>query len=148
MFSQTTEYALRAMAWLAALEGDPVSTGVLAEKAQVPQNYLAKVLQQMASAGLVSGQRGVRGGYKLAKPAESITLLDVARSVAPLERIDRCPLASAARNGTLCPLHRVADRAAAAVIEVYGSVTLRDLLKDATHPLCHGDGHAHSRKHR
>ncbi len=70
MFSQTTEYALRVMAWLALSPDLLVPTLTLADKTKVPAHYLAKVLQQLASAELVTGRRGVRGGYKLARAAK------------------------------------------------------------------------------
>src|SRR5262249_779585 len=63
VFSQTTEYALRAMACLALAPDELVPTSVLADKTKVPANYLAKVLQQLAGGGLIRGRRGVgRGG--------------------------------------------------------------------------------------
>src|SRR4051812_13948815 len=87
MFSQTSEYALRAMAWLAVLDGDLIPTPTLAARTQVPANYLAKVLQQLAAAKLIVGRRGVGGGYKLAKPARDINLLDIIRCMTPVERV-------------------------------------------------------------
>ena len=138
MFSQTTEYALRAMSWLALSPDSLVSTHALADKTKVPPHYLAKVLQQLSSANLIVGRRGVRGGYKLARPAKQITLLDVVRSVAEIQRITSCPLGIGSHGSQLCPLHRTTDAAAKAVIEIYGSVTLHDLLADARlpTPLC------------
>ena len=84
MFTQTTEYALRAMAALALFPGTLVATSSVAERTKVPSNYLAKVLQQLAAAGLIEGRRGVGGGYKLAKPASQINMLDIIRSVGRL----------------------------------------------------------------
>lgn len=134
MFSQTTEYALRAMSWLALSPDALVSTHVLAEKTQVPPHYLAKVLQQLSAANLIVGRRGVRGGYKISRAATEITLLDVVRSVAEIQRITTCPLGLASHGSTLCSLHRTTDAAAKAVIDIYGTVTLHDLLADPRHP--------------
>ena len=63
MFSQTTEYALRAMACLALRPQQLTSAIALADQTKVPANYLAKVLQQLAGAGLIDGRRGV-GGFR------------------------------------------------------------------------------------
>jgi Rrf2 family transcriptional regulator, nitric oxide-sensitive transcriptional repressor len=138
MFSQTTEYALRAMACLAMKPAELVPTPVLAEQTKVPANYLAKVLQQLAAAKLITGRRGVGGGYKLARPAADIRLLDVINSVTTVTRIQSCPLGLATHGSRLCALHRKADEAAAAVIEVYNGVTLHDLIMDPNpnKPLC------------
>jgi Rrf2 family protein len=141
LFSQTTEYAMRVMAWLALSPDTLVPTVTLAEKTRVPTHYLAKVLQQLASADLVTGRRGVRGGYKLARPAKDISLLAVARAVSVVERITECPLGLSNHGPNLCPLHRTVDAAARLVIELLDGRTLDDLVSDqgASKPLCDAD---------
>jgi len=141
MYSLTAEYALRAMACLALRPSVLVPTNTLAEQTKVPSNYLAKVLQLLASADLIEGRRGVGGGYKLARPAVQIKLLDVINAVDPVERIKTCPLGLQNHGTYLCPLHRKADQAAAAFIELYGAVSLQDLMADpsANKPLCDAD---------
>ena len=62
------------------------TTKDVAEKAQVPSAYLAKVLQSMRRGGLIHSRRGVGGGVTLAKPAGKITLLDIIDAVEPLKR--------------------------------------------------------------
>lgn len=138
MFSQTTEYALRAMALLAYYPDQLVPTPTLAEEAKVPPTYLAKVLQQLAGADLISGRRGVGGGYKLNRPATEIKLLDVINAVSPIKRITTCPLGLTDHGTNLCPLHRRMDTAAKQMIEMFGGVTLSDLIsqRDGSKPLC------------
>ena len=141
MFSQTTEYALRAMSWLALSPEVLVPTATLAEKTKVPPHYLAKVLQQLSSAKLITGRRGVRGGYKLARSAAHISLLEVVRAVADVERITSCPLGLDNHGPNLCPLHRRIDLAAKAIIDLYGSTTIASLVADPNQskPLCDSD---------
>lgn len=138
MFSTTTEYAMRAMAWLALSPDTLVPTTILAEKTKVPPHYLAKVLQQLAAAELIKGRRGVRGGYKLTRPADQVTLLDVVRSVAEVNRITACPLGLENHGPNLCPLHKRIDNAAKSIIDSYGGVTLQDLISEpaSSKPLC------------
>jgi Rrf2 family transcriptional regulator, nitric oxide-sensitive transcriptional repressor len=138
MFSQTTEYALRAMAWLALRPDELTPTPALADVTNVPSNYLAKVLQQLSAAGLITGRRGVGGGYKLARAASDINLLDVVNAIGEVKRIDSCPLGLPEHGKNLCALHRRADAAAAAIIEIYTGTTLQDLLSDdcPNKPLC------------
>ena len=138
MFSATTEYALRAMAWLALSPETLVPTSTLAEKTKVPPHYLAKVLQSMAGADLIVGRRGVRGGYKLARLADKISLLEVVRAVAQVDRIETCPLGLTNHGPNLCPLHRKIDLAAKQVMDLYGSTTLASLVNDPapSKPLC------------
>lgn len=138
MFSQTTEYALRAMSWLALSPDALVPTAQLAAKTKVPPHYLAKVLQQLAAADLIKGRRGVRGGYKLTRAASQINLLEVVRSVAEINRITSCPLGLENHTGMLCPLHRRMDAAAKAIIDLYSSINLSDLISEPSgvKPLC------------
>lgn len=138
MFSQTTEYAMRAMSCLALRPDHLTATPSLAQQTKVPANYLAKVLQQLAAANLINGRRGVGGGYKLARPARQINLLDVVNAVTSVQRITACPLGLSNHGTNLCALHRKTDEAAAAVIKVFQGVTLQDLLDDAgsSKPLC------------
>lgn len=128
MFSQTVEYALRAMACLALEPDARTASSALAQRTQVPSDYLAKVLQQLSAAGLIEGRRGVGGGYRLISEPENINLLDVINAVEPLQRITSCPLNLGAHGSNLCPLHRRVDSAIARVIEVFEGSTLRDLI--------------------
>ncbi len=139
MFNQTTEYALRAMACLAYQPEEMVPTAELARLTKVPPNYLAKVLQELAGADLIVGRRGVGGGYRLARPPGSIRLLDVINAISRVERIRTCPLGLETHGPNLCPLHRRIDSAAEALINIYGGVTLQDVVSDsnvAQRPLC------------
>jgi Rrf2 family transcriptional regulator, nitric oxide-sensitive transcriptional repressor len=138
MLSQTTEYALRAMACLAQQPDELVPTTVLAQRTKVPPNYLAKVLQQLASADLIGGRRGVGGGYKLGRGPAQISLLDVVNAVSEVRRIETCPLGLPNHGPNLCPLHRKLDEAIAGLIEIFQGVSLADLLNDprSNKPLC------------
>lgn len=86
MFSQTIEYALRAMVHLASEPTGSAATKEVAEQAQVPGAYLAKVFQHLRRGGLVHAQRGVGGGIKLAKSPDKISLLEIIEAVEPLKR--------------------------------------------------------------
>jgi Rrf2 family transcriptional regulator, nitric oxide-sensitive transcriptional repressor len=134
MFSQTTEYALRAMACLALTPGELVPTSIIASKTKVPSNYLAKVLQQLGDSGLISGRRGVRGGYRLARTPAEVSMLEIVRAVTTLDRIETCPLGLVTHGPNLCPLHRAMDRAAATVMAMFEGVTLQHLVSDPVNP--------------
>lgn len=138
MFSQTVEYALRAMVQLASEAPDACTTKHIAEKTQVPGAYLAKVLQSMRKAGLVNSRRGVGGGVSLATSPKKISLLDVVNAVEPFERIHQCPLKLKSHSGALCPLHRQIDDVMAHVQKSYGNTSLADVLDQPGQltPLC------------
>src|SRR5205085_4728724 len=138
MFSQTVEYALRAVVHLAARAPAARTTEQIAAATRVPKAYLSKVLQGLARAGVVQSQRGAGGGVALVKPPDGLTILEVVNAVEPLQRITTCPLGLAAHGVRLCPLHRRLDEALAAVERAFGRTTLAEVLAEPTLsvPLC------------
>jgi Rrf2 family protein len=75
MLSSTAEYAVRAVLYVAGHQAEgPVRVGDVAAALDMPQNYLAKVLHELARSGLLLSTRGKRGGFRLAKPADHIAL--------------------------------------------------------------------------
>ncbi len=76
MFKAETRYALHTVTLLAQAEG-LTSTASLAERMELSSAMAAKVLHQLALAGLVQGRPGPGGGYRLARPAGAITLMEV-----------------------------------------------------------------------
>ena len=78
ILSASATHALRALAFLAARPaGEAVLGRDLARKVGIPAHYLAKVLATLARAGVLSASRGAKGGYRLARPAARIKLLEV-----------------------------------------------------------------------
>lgn len=136
MLPKTSEYALRAVVWLAREPGQAASADHLAEHTKVPRRYLHKVLQDLVRGGLVRSQPGPGGGYALAARPEKVTILNVVNAVAPLERIRNCPLGLP--HTTLCPLHKELDQVYAAVERALGRVTIAKLLRSTSPiaPLC------------
>lgn len=133
MFSKTVEYALRAMARLveSELSGQGGQTvDQIAARTQVPIAYLSKVLQNLARENMIVSQRGIGGGFRLARPASEITILEVVNAVDPIERIVVCPLGLEAHGTHLCPLHRKLDDALALVEAQFAATTLAELVGD------------------
>jgi Rrf2 family protein len=137
MLPKTAEYALRAAVWLGREMGRTASADELAKATKVPRRYLHKVLQDLVRAGLVRSQPGPGGGYALARSPEKVSILLVVDAVAPLERIERCPLGLASHK-SLCPLHRELDRVYAGTQKALARVTIAQLLgsKTSSVPLC------------
>jgi len=79
--SAKVDYALRAMAELAAAPPGPVKGERLATAQSIPPKFLENILLELRHAGLVASQRGAEGGYRLARPATEITVADVIRAV-------------------------------------------------------------------
>jgi Rrf2 family protein len=71
-------------------DGHTLPAGRLAEFHELPPDYLAKHLQALSRAGIVTASRGVKGGYRLAKPAANITLLDITLAIEGSETAFQC----------------------------------------------------------
>ncbi len=75
MLSSTSDYALRAILALAQTDtGRPMRADEIARVTGAPANYLAKTLNALGKAGIVTSARGPRGGFTLAHPADELTL--------------------------------------------------------------------------
>lgn len=138
MFSQTVEYALRAVVFMAGEPDRPMTTQEIAQHTLVPRGYLSKVLQYLSRAGLVTAQRGLHGGYCLTRSPQQITVLDVVNAVDPVQRIHTCPLGIEMHGKNLCPLHRRLDQALAFIEKAFGESTIADVLDEPSQskPLC------------
>ncbi len=138
MISQTAEYALRAVVYLTMNSGAPFTTEQIAKTTKVPPAYLSKILQSLTRAGLVQSQRGLRGGFILSRPAESISVLEVINAVDPVQRIRYCPLGIEEHGINLCPMHQRLDDALAMVEQVFAQSKLTELLAQPSSsvPMC------------
>ena len=135
MITQTAEYALRAVVYLAD-QTEPRTNTLIAEATLVPVGYLAKVMQGLNKAGLVNAQRGLHGGFVLAVSPDELTVLQVVNAVEPIRRFKECPLGLHGIN--LCPLHRKLDEAAIAIEATFGDTTIADMINVPKNrkPLC------------
>jgi Rrf2 family protein len=86
------DYAVRAAIELAAAPPGPVKGDALAARQAIPVKFLENILADLRRAGLVASQRGADGGYRLAVPAERITVADIIRAVeGPLADVHGTP---------------------------------------------------------
>jgi Rrf2 family protein len=132
MVSQTAEYALRAIVYLAGQAGEPRTTAQIAAATFVPAGYLAKVMQSLSRARVVNSQRGLYGGFTLASPPEELTIHEVVSAVDPIRRYPECPLGLASHGKRLCPLHRRLDEAAQLVEDAFRQTKVSELLADTS----------------
>jgi Rrf2 family nitric oxide-sensitive transcriptional repressor len=137
MISHAVEYSLRAMVLLAQNADKPLTVPKIATEGQIPAPYLAKLMQQMKRAGLITSQRGVGGGFLLAHHPAEITLAEIVNVVEPIRRIKECPLGITG-HVTLCPLHHKLDQVLAMTEQAFYGTTLKDLCREdgGSIPLC------------
>ena len=79
--SAKVDYALRAVIELATAGDGPVKGERIAQAQEIPLKFLENILGDLRQAGIVRSQRGVEGGYWLARPPEEISVADVVRTV-------------------------------------------------------------------
>ena len=124
------DYAVRAAAELAAAAGEerPVKGETIATRQAIPQKFLENILSDMRQAGLVKSQRGVDGGYRLAKAPADVTVADVIRAVeGPLASVRGEAPEDVSYDGAAAPLGDVWIAVRAALRGVTETVTLADL---------------------
>lgn len=93
MFTRSTGYALKAMAYLAAQEeGGMTGAREIAAATGVPMSFLWKILRHLSRGNLIRSSKGVHGGYKLARPARRIPLLAVVETIQRENPATRCVL--------------------------------------------------------
>jgi Rrf2 family nitric oxide-sensitive transcriptional repressor len=128
MISTTAEYALRATVFLAEHPGSAYTLPQLAEVTKVPAGYLSKVMQGLRKAGIVLSQRGIYGGFTLARHPSEFTMYDIIQAVDPIKRITKCPMGLKAHCAKLCPLHQRLDDTAALMEKQFRESPLTQVL--------------------
>jgi len=132
ILSQTAEYALRAVVLLADRDTDePARVGELADALEIPQNYLSKTLNALARTGVLASMRGKGGGFRLARAADQITLLQVIDPFDHFSTGRSCLMGKGECSDTnSCAAHATWKEVAAKVTGFFAKTTLADLQKD------------------
>ena len=111
IYGKTSANAIAVMSYLAADPGIRAGSGEIAQSRRISRALTAKLLTQLASAGLVSGQPGPGGGYTLAKPAKAICLFDIVSLFEQTAAPSVCPFGHGwCGKGDPCPLHKTLDK--------------------------------------
>jgi Rrf2 family protein len=130
--SAKADYAVRAAVELAAAGDAPTKGDTLARAQDIPLKFLNNILGELRHAGIVRSQRGVDGGYWLARPAEEVTVADVIRAVeGPLAGVRGERPEDVAYAGAAAPLQQVWIAVRANLRAVVEHVTLADLAAGA-----------------
>ena len=80
--TRAASYALHAVAYMAGQKKDhPLASHIIAEKRLIPKRFLLKVLKPLVNAQVLQSIKGPSGGYRLAKPASDISILDIVEAV-------------------------------------------------------------------
>lgn len=134
------EYGLHCLLWLVERPSGPPSSRDLAELQGISPSFVAKILPKLEKAGILTVSEGLRGGYRLARPADRISVLDVVDAIEgekPLfdcQQIrGRCALFGGKvpewATGGVCGIHAVMLRAERSMRDELARTTLADLAR-------------------
>lgn len=131
IYSRSAEYAIRAFVQLAAVpEGKYAMVKQIAEEADIPSHFLAKILQQLARKGFLRSSKGPTGGFCLRVPAAELSLLNIVDSVDGLADFERCPAGMAECNDNApCGMHDSWKALRNRIMEYLERTTIEDLAK-------------------
>jgi len=123
------EYAVRCALYLAMQPGDgETSRRQVSEAMQVPLQFLGKIAQQLAHAGIVQITKGAKGGYRLARPASQISLLQVVEAVEGPLGLNLCLINhESCGRSSFCAVHTVWQEAQAGLQRTLGKADLASL---------------------
>ena len=141
-FGNSTEYGLHCLLWLVEPHEHPPSSRDLAELQGVSPSFVAKIFPRLEKAGLVIASEGIRGGYRLARAPDRISVLDVVDAIEGKKPLfdcqdvrRRCTLYDGSpppwSGRGMCGIHAVMVRAEQRMREELARTTLADLAKGA-----------------
>jgi Rrf2 family protein len=127
--SAKADYALRAVCELAASAKPSLKAEEIAVAQEIPQKFLENILLELKRAEIIHAQRGIRGGYRLARSPEEINLADIFRAVqGPLMTVHNLRPDAVAYTGAATPLQHVWIAVRANLRAVLEAVTLADVV--------------------
>lgn len=132
--TRAAEYAIRCILYLAKEgQGQLVCKKEIAENAEIPPHFLAKIAQDLAKAGFIGIKQGARGGFYLLKKPESITLLDIVETMIGEIYLNNCvALPSSCNMMDTCTVHSVWVKASNQLRKSLREVTFDQLTGNKT----------------
>lgn len=123
--TRRADYAIRAMVALASSDDEVLSGPRIAAAMDIPPRFVGQVMGPLVKGGLVDARTGRSGGYRLTRPAETITILSVIEACEDQVRRFHCVLRGGpcAENGT-CAVHAIFDAAHKALLAQLAQATL------------------------
>jgi Rrf2 family iron-sulfur cluster assembly transcriptional regulator len=129
IYSNACEYAIRALNVLADETGDRwVLRTTIAETGDLPAPFMGKILNDLVRAGLLESVRGRGGGYRLARPADEIRLIDIRAAIDGTRDLDSCAVGlDPCSDETPCPLHEDFKRVRETIRDYLTTTTLAQI---------------------
>lgn len=133
MFTTSCHYGLQAMLYLAVhgTRDTNVDLRKIAEEQEIPRHFLSKIMQLLVRNGLVASMKGPTGGFRLNRPAEEISLLQIVDAIDGIDVFTQCGIGLKRCNDLKpCPIHNEFRVARARIEELFRTQTLQSLKED------------------
>lgn len=136
--TKLTDYAIVVLTQLTNGEGSHTARGV-AERTRIPRPTVSKILKELARGGIVTSQRGVQGGYRLARAAENISIADIIDAVEGPVALTECSSVEpeACEHAGACPVEANWLRINQVVRRALAGISLADMVRPLSPQLIH-----------
>lgn len=145
MFSASCHYGLQAMFYIAShsTQEKNVDLNTIANEQNIPKHFLSKILQMLVKNKLLISMKGPNGGFRLSRPPESITLIEIVKAIDGLDIFNQCGIGfRECQEDDPCPIHTDYKKIRDRVRYLFDNKTLESLTDD----VFNGDGFANIKK--
>jgi Rrf2 family protein len=135
MLSNSSKYAIKAVLFLAINSSveKKVMVKDISEPINVPQAYIAKLLQQLVHADIVSSVRGPRGGFYLNKENMEASVMDIINVIDGEDKLDSCMLSlEKCHEESPCPLHNVLNASRNRILKSLNNLKIKNLAQEVS----------------
>lgn len=133
MFSTSCHYGLQGMLYIAMHASDQKNIDLkqIASDQNIPKHFLSKILQQLVKNNLLYSMKGPTGGFKLSRPPEEITLIEIIDAIDGLGVFKQCGIGfKKCNDNNPCPIHHEYKKVREQVETLFKSKTLLELTED------------------
>ena len=136
MISNRCKYALKALIYIAKQDGDKsVLSSEISKEENIPKKFLENILRDLKNSQFLTSKRGAKGGYRLNKKAEEITLIEIVRimdgpiALLPCVSIMYHQTCDTCKSEETCTMRDVFIEVREATLDIYRKTTLASLAK-------------------
>jgi Rrf2 family transcriptional regulator, iron-sulfur cluster assembly transcription factor len=133
MFSKSCHYGLQAMIYIAlkSTDGNNVDLTQIATELDIPKHFLSKILQQLVKNQLLQSMKGPTGGFRLNRPSDQITLVQIIKAIDGLDIFNQCGIGfKACDDDHPCPIHHDYKVVRNRIQHLFETKTLLELTED------------------
>jgi len=130
--TNAAEYAIRAILHMGQNPNKVYTVKeLLLEITDIPSKFLSKILQRLAQKKILSSTRGIKGGFKISKPLNEITLYDIVETIDGPIALNKCLIDGFdCRRKQLCPVHIIWEETQEELKKVLSKKTIENLIEE------------------